>query len=98
MALYSSAIQLLAGNWIYIYIYIYIEIDIYIDIYIYIYIYIDIDIYIVKIAYISLYLTSLLLLKVCESECSIVTLLLRSYFFALFVTCNVRGIELELEL
>ena len=28
-----------------------------------------------------------------KSECSIVTLLLRFYFLALYVTCNARGID-----
>ena len=34
-----------------------------------------------------------LLLKVCKSECSIVTLLLHFYFLVLYVTCNVKGID-----
>ena len=33
------------------------------------------------------------LLKVCKSECIIVTLLLHFYFLGLYVTCNVRGID-----
>ena len=74
---------------------IYMYMSSYICIYIYIYMYIK------TIApfgpqhhyvlYISL--ASLLLLKVCKSDCSIVTLLLRFYFLASYVICNVRDID-----
>ena len=43
------------------------------------------------VLYISL--ASLLLLKVCKSDCSIVTLLLRFYFLASYIICNVRDID-----